>query len=94
MQVISRIPALQVQTFAAAQQWFSTMKSAELLFHPDDDPQEIVDVVTNKNLFTAVEVFELRAILAQLFECFGDDVYEACYDVVMDDFQLDCNSRH
>lgn len=84
MQAISRIPALQEQTFAAAQQWFATMQKAELLFHPDDDPQDIVTVATNKQVFTAGEVTAVRAIMAQLFEYLGDDVYEACYAVVMD----------
>jgi hypothetical protein len=84
MQAISRIPALQEQTFAAAQQWFATMQKAELLFHPDDDPQDIVTAATNKHVFTAVEVTAVRAIMEQLFEFLGDEVYEACYAVVMD----------
>jgi hypothetical protein len=83
MQAISRIPILQGQTFAAAQQWFAAMQKAELLFHPDDDPQDIVTVATNKQVFTAVEVTAVQAVMEQLFEYLGDDVYEACYAVVM-----------
>jgi hypothetical protein len=91
MQAISRIPALQEQTFGAAQQWFATMQKAELLFHPDDDPQDIVAVATNKQVFTAVEVTAVREIMEQLFETLGDDVYEACYPLVMGALRSDAN---
>ncbi len=83
MQAISRIPVLQGQTFAAAQQWFAAMQKAELLFHPDDDPQDIVTIEMNKHVFTAIEVTSVQAVMEQLFEYLGDDVYEACYAVVM-----------
>lgn len=83
MQAISRIPVLQGQTFAAAQQWFAAMQKAELLFHPDDDPQDIITIATNKRVFTAVEVTAVRTVMEQLFEVLGDDVYDACYPLVM-----------
>jgi hypothetical protein len=91
MQAMSRIPALQEQTFAAAQQWFATMQKAELLFHPDDDPQDIVTVATNKPVFTAIEATEVRAIMEQLFEALGDDVYEACYPLAIGALRSNAN---
>jgi len=83
MQVISRIPELSDSTFGAAQKWFSAMQELELLFHPDDDPQDIVSIATNIPVFTGLEVVEVRAIMAQLFDYLGDQVYEACYTVLM-----------
>ena len=87
MQAISRIPVLQGQTFAAAQQWFAAMQKAGLLFHPDDEPQDIVTVETNKHGFTAIEVTALQAVMEQLFGYLGDEVYEACYAVVINSKQ-------
>lgn len=91
MQAISRIPVLQGQTFAAAQQWFAAMQKAGLLFHPDDEPQDIVTIATNKHTFTAIEVTALQAVIEQLFEYLGDDVYEACYPLVMGTLRSDAN---
>lgn len=84
MQVISRIPILQEKTFVAAQQWFAKMQQAQMLFHPDDDPQKIVSIVTSAPVFTGTEVIAVRAIMAQLFDCLGSDVYDACYAAVID----------
>lgn len=84
MQVISRIPELSDSSFSAAHKWFAAMQEVELLFHPDDDPQDIVLPATDKSVFTAAEVTKLRSIMAQLFDYHGDGVYEACYPVVME----------
>ena len=84
MQAISRIPELQETTFAAAQEWFAAMGKVELLFHPDDDPQDIVSIATNKPAFTAAEVPAVRAIMERLFESLGDEVYEACYPIAVE----------
>ena len=87
MQAISRIPKLKDHTFSAAQEWFTAMQKADLLFHPDDDPQDIVLIATNKPIFSTAEVTAVREIMGQLFESFGNSVYEACYPVVMESYK-------
>lgn len=84
MQVISRIPKLKGHTFSAAQEWFTSMQKAGLLFHPDDDPQDIVLIATNKAVFSTAEVTEVRGVMRQLFDSLGNLVYEACYPVIME----------
>ncbi|WP_324731254.1 hypothetical protein [Pseudomonas paeninsulae] len=84
MQAISRIPKLKDHNINAAREWFAAMQEAGLLFHPDDDPQDISLIATNEPLFTTAEVTAVRAIMIQLFEALGDEVYEACYPIFME----------
>lgn len=72
----SRIPQLADNTRDSANRWFEQMAKRDLLFHPDDDPATIVAIADGSTTFTSAECEELRAILACLFECHGDDVYE------------------
>ncbi len=57
--------------------WFDMMGTAGLLFHPDDDPEEIVRIVNGRAMFNAVEVMQLRGVIDQLFALHGEVVYEA-----------------
>lgn len=83
MNTSSRIPRLLSATFEGAVQWFEEMRQREILFHPDDDPADIISVADGSRLFNEPEIREIRAILAQLFSVLGDDVYESAYPVAM-----------
>lgn len=88
----SRIPKLQDTTFDSALLWFSELQCRELLFHPEDDPADIISTASNERLFTDGEVQELRFLINELDETLGHDkVIEAAYPIFMNAFgnQLD-----
>jgi hypothetical protein len=92
MHTQSRIPRLHDTTFDGALLWFSEMQCANLLFHPEDDPAEIIRISNGERLFTDEEVDELRLLLNGLEESIGHEkVIEAAYPIVMRAFgnQLD-----
>lgn len=92
MHTQSRILKLHDTTFDGALLWFSEMQCANLLFHPEDDPAEIIRISSGKRLFSDEEVQELRALLNELEEGIGHEkVIEAAYPIVMKAFgnQLD-----
>ena len=69
----SRIPELNTDgTFESTQDWFNEMQKRGLLFHPEDNPREIISNETNKELFTKAECCELDVILDNLFRYHGD----------------------
>lgn len=72
----SRIPYPADDTRAGAARWFEQMDELDLLFHPDDDPADIIRIADGRATFTALECTELRGIVARLFECHGAAVYE------------------
>lgn len=83
----SRIPDYE-DTEASMQQWFEAMRASDLMFHPDDDPGDIIDT-HNRNggpLFTDTEAAQIRGILVRMFEQHGDHVYEVACPVVMNAF--------
>jgi hypothetical protein len=79
----NRIPDFTPKTRAGMSVWFDQMSRSDLLFHPDDSPQDIVTIADNKPMFTAAECARLQAITREMFELFGDDVYEAAYPFFM-----------
>lgn len=88
----SRIPKLQDTTFDSALLWFSELQSRELLFHPEDDPADIISIASNERLFTNSEVQELRFLINELDETLGhNQLIEAAYPIFMNAFgnQLD-----
>ncbi|HQS57749.1 MAG: hypothetical protein B7Y56_08245 [Gallionellales bacterium 35-53-114] len=92
MQNQSRIPKLRETTFDSALLWFSELQCNNLLFHPEDDPAEIVRISDGKLLFSDVEIEELRFLLNELEAGIGHEkVIEAAYPVFMNAFgnQLD-----
>jgi hypothetical protein len=92
MHTQSRIPKLQNTTFDGALMWFSELQCSKLLFHPEDDPADIIRISSGKKLFTNDEVNELRFLLNELDEGLGHEkVIEAAYPVFMKAFgnQLD-----
>lgn len=80
---IMRIPALVNNTFDGMLSWFSEMSVRELLFHPDDLPEEIVDPTDGVPVFTEAECRKLDEILGDMFREHGDFVHEACYPILM-----------
>lgn len=83
MKNTSRIPACKNYTFDGMLYWFAEMSVNDLLFHPDDDPADIVRIADNTPTFDKNEVRLLRKILDRMFVENGLDVYEAAYPVFM-----------
>ncbi|MDN5864041.1 MAG: hypothetical protein L0I62_02335 [Gammaproteobacteria bacterium] len=79
----SRIPDYNSNTRAGMTAWFAEMANRNLLFHPEDRPAEIIDVETEKGMFTRQECTELDVIMAAMFSKFGDGVCDAAYPVFM-----------
>lgn len=80
----SRIPKLQETTFDGALLWFSEMQCGNLLFHPEDDPADIIRISSGEHLFSNSEVKELRFLLNELEESIGHEkVIEAAYPIFM-----------
>lgn len=92
MHTQSRIPKLHDTTFDGALLWFSEMQCSKLLFHPEDDPADIIRISSGERMFSNSEVNELRSVLNELEEKIGHEkVIEAAYPIVMKAFgnQLD-----
>ena len=78
MQTQTRIPAMPNASSFAMNRWFYKMHKADLLYHPDDSAEEIVNIATGQPAFTPAECAELNAAIAFMFEKHGDKVYDAC----------------
>ncbi len=83
MKIESRIPPLDSVSFDAALLWFAEMQHRGLLFHPDDDPTDMILIATGEKLFSDQEAEEARSAIDQLFATLGEAVYEAAYPVMM-----------
>ena len=83
MKTARRIPTCKDYSFDGMLYWFAEMSVKEFLFHPDDDPGEIVYISDGTQMFTKKEVRRLRKILDRMFERNGDEVYEAAYPIFM-----------
>lgn len=84
MRTQSRIPKLRDTTFDGALLWFSEMQCSNLLFHPEDDPADIIRISSGERLFSNGEVKELRFLLNELEEGMGHEkVIEAAYPIFM-----------
>lgn len=83
MKNASRIPTCKNYNFDGMLYWFAEMSVSDLLFHPDDDPADIVRIADNTPTFDKNEVRQLRKILDRMFAKNGLDVYEAAYPVFM-----------
>ena len=80
----SRIPKLRDTTFDSALLWFSELQCDGLLFHPEDDPAEIIRFSDDERMFSDTEVLELRFLLDELDENLGHDrMIEAAYPIFM-----------
>lgn len=84
MQTQSRIPNLNAVSFDGALLWFSEMQCQNLLFHPEDDPAEIVRISDGTKTFSKQEVMEIRFFLGELETGIGHEkVIEAAYPIFM-----------
>lgn len=77
MQNFSRIPQCADHSFDGMLLWFSEMSIRGLLFHPDDDPADVIDGKTGSYIFSEDEAVELRVIVSAMFGAAGDEVYDA-----------------
>ena len=89
MQNLSRIPKLNEVSFDGAFKWFSQLQEQDLLFHPEDDPVDIVKITDGSPTFTSSEVSELHFLLNELENGIGHkQVLEAAYPVFMNAFSF------
>ena len=89
MQTQSRIPKLTEISFDGALIWFSEMQREKLLFHPEDDPADIVRIDDGIPTFSIDEVVELRLLMSKLENEIGhEQVIEAAYPIFMNAFSL------
>lgn len=92
MEMNSRIPILREVSSDGALMWFSEMQCQQLLFHPEDDPADIIKVGDSTSVFSAREVDEVRFVIGKLDRELGHEkLIEAAYPIFMRAFgnQLD-----
>ena len=68
----NRIPEFSNKSFDGMLMWFSEMQVRGLLFHPDDDPADIIRISDSTATFFAPEVKTARTILGEMFELHGE----------------------
>ena len=83
MNSVSLIPELNAVSFDGALKWFAEMQCRGLLFHPDDDPADIMLIRNGDRMFCDREIQEARFVVDALFAALGDGIYEAAYPVMM-----------
>lgn len=84
MEMKSRIPTVREMSFDGALMWFSEMQDQQLLFHPEDDPADIIRIADNTPLFSPREVKEVRFLIREMDRELGHDkLIEAAYPVFM-----------
>lgn len=79
----SRIPDFTKKNCDGLSIWVAEMSVRDLLFHPDDAPGDINTIATNEPMLTTDECEKFDKIIAEMFNRFGDKVYEAAYPVFM-----------
>ena len=85
MSTISRIPKTTELSFDGARQWFIALQSGDLLFHPEDDPADIVRIIDGSRTFADEEADQIREQMAQLEAVLGHEaVIEAAYPIFME----------
>ena len=92
MKMKSRIPTVREVSFDGALMWFSEMQCQQLLFHPEDDPADIMRIDDNTPTFSTREVEEIRFVIGKLDRELGHEkLIEAAYPIFMKAFgsQLD-----
>lgn len=84
MQIESRIPKLNSISFNGALTWFSALQCQNLLFHPEDDPAQIVTISDGIPTFSTEEIMELRFVLEELEISIGhEQVIKAAYPIFL-----------
>jgi len=80
---VSRIPAYQSSNPDGVLIWFAEMAQRDLLFHPEDQASDIINVVDGARTFTDEECRIVDAILLEMFSEHGESVIETCYPILM-----------
>jgi len=80
---MNRLPAYDAENPDGMLLWFAEMAKRDLLFHPDDDPANIVSIADGSHTFTSSEAATLRGVIASMFENHGDGVYDAAHPIFM-----------
>ncbi len=89
----SRLPTLTDTTVAGASAWFAALRERGFLFHPEDDPADIICLTTGAALFSKREVAELSMSLAKLDTAIGQaNIIDAACPVFMGALGLPCNA--
>jgi hypothetical protein len=78
----TRIPTLSNSSRAAAREWLTQMHDSELLFHPDNNPSDLVQIADGSPTFTPQECEEASQALKLMFLHHGDAVYELAMEVL------------
>ena len=79
----NRIPAYDSANPDGMQIWFAVMSAGGMLFHPEEDPTEIVRIGTWERTFTDDEADRLLVIIGSMFAKHGDETIAACYPIFM-----------
>lgn len=83
MSPTERIPDWTSRDFDGMLRWFSEMSVRDLLFHPEDDPSDVVRIADGTSSFTPEECEKLRGILNGMWSDHGDAVNEAAHPIFM-----------
>ena len=75
MSANKRIPDFPEPTFCGLRRWFRFMYEADLLYHPDDPAETIVNTASGEASFTPAECLQLNAAVESMFAFYGDLVY-------------------
>lgn len=78
-----RIPDFANKSREGMSRWFSEMSLRGLLFHPEDKPCDIISNASGEPLFQSDECTKLDAIMAEMFDRFGDEVCETACPIFM-----------
>ncbi len=81
MQNIERIPSLPNKSLFAMNRWFYEMDQAGLLYHPDEQAENIVDIATGSPTFTQSECKKLNALMDEMVATHGGMVYKVCLNI-------------
>jgi len=90
MQNKVRVPKIPGNSRFALEHWFYKLYTDDLLFNPDDRPENIIHIGNKEPFFSAEECEILNQSLDILFEQHGDTVY----DVALKFFHKQMNIQH
>lgn len=81
---MNRIPAYESGNPDGMLVWFAEMSNRGLLFHPEDDPANIIRIDGGEQLFSDGEADEIRRIIGRMDSEHGHEaMIDACYPVFM-----------
>lgn len=80
---MNRIPTYNAINPDGMLLWFAEMSARGLLFHPEEDPADIIQIKNGKRTFTNEEADQVRDILEGMQSTHGDGMIDACYPVFM-----------